>query len=253
MNLTCLVATLGLLLGCAAHAAPLKIYGMESKPISFLNGSRPDGFAVELARAIQDRLGQHDAIEILPWVRANTLAVVGPDVMLLSIVRTAERERSMHFVGPIFNTRVTAFAAKGRLAEWQQRGVDLQQLRAGARRGSIFVSLPRAQGYNVQDETNTSETAAKMLMKRRFDLWFDGEELYADALRQAGYADSDVEVAFRLDLAGVHFAFSKGTPDATVKAWDSCLREMKRDGSFARIYRKWLPPHQAPADAGVSH
>ncbi len=253
MNLIRFVGVLCLLLAGAGHAAPLKIYGMESAPISFQNGGQPDGFAVELARAIQGRLGQHDPIEIIPWARANTLAVVGPGVMLLSIVRTAERERSMQFVGPIFNTRVTAFALKGRAAEWQRQHVDPHTLRAGARRGSIFVSLPRAQGYHLSDETNTSETAAKMLMNHRFDLWFDGEELYADALRQAGYKASDVEVVFRLDLVGVHFAFSRGTPAATVNAWDKALRAMKRDGSFVKIYRRWMAPHQMPADVPLPH
>jgi polar amino acid transport system substrate-binding protein len=105
----------------------------------------------------------------------------------------------------------------------------------------------------VTDETNTSDTAAKMLLKRRFDLWFDGEELYPEALRLAGYRQSDVEVAFRLDLVEVHFAFSNGTPQAAIDAWDRALREMKRDGSFLNIYRKWLPPHQLPADVALSH
>lgn len=248
----CICLLFGLLAGIAT-AAPLKIYGMDSGPISFLNGARPDGYAVELARAIQQRLGQRDPIEILPWARANTLAEVGPGVLLLSIVRTPERARSLYFVGPIFNTRVTAFALKGMPAEWQKQNRDLHQLRAGARRGSIFVSLPRAQGYRVLDETNTSETAAKMLINRRFDLWFDGEELYAEALRQAGYRETDVEVAFRLDLVEVYFAFSKGTPPATIAAWERALSEMKRDGSFLSIYRKWLPPHQLPADVALSH
>lgn len=253
MNLIRVVCTLSLLLAGVALAAPLKIYGMESKPISFLNGAKPDGFAVELALAIQDRIGKHDPIEIVPWARANTLAVAEPGVMLLSIVRTGERARSMHFVGPIFTTRVTAFAVKGRAAEWQRQRVDLHTLRGGARRGSIFVSLPRAQGYSLSDETNTSETAAKMLMNRRFDLWFDGEELYVDALRLAGYQAGDVEVAFRLDQVEVHFAFSKGTPAATISAWEGALRGMKRDGGFVKIYRKWMAPHQIPADVPLPH
>jgi polar amino acid transport system substrate-binding protein len=253
MNLIRCSCLLFALLAGAAHAAPLKIYGMDSGPISFLNGSRPDGYAVELAQAIQQRLGTREPIEIVPWARANSLAVVGPGVMLLSVVRTAERAKSLHFVGPIFNTRVTAFALKGMSAEWQKQHIDLHTLRAGARRGSIFVSLPRAQGYSVLDETNTSETAAKMLVNRRFDLWFDGEELYAEALRLAGRRETEVEVAFRLDLVEVYFAFSNGTPPATIEAWERALREMKRDGSFLKIYRKWLPPHQLPADVPLSH
>ncbi|NVM79215.1 polar amino acid transport system substrate-binding protein [Duganella sp. SG902] len=253
MNLIRLACALCLLLAGAGQAAPLKIYGMESKPVSFQNGARPDGFAVELALAIQDRLGQHDPIEIVPWARANTLAVAEPGVMLLSIVRTAERERSMRFVGPIFSTRVTAFARKGAPAEWQRQNVDPRTLRAGGRRGSIFVSLPRAQGYNLSDETNTSATAARMLMNHRFDLWFDGEELYVDALRQSGYPAGEVEVAFRLDQIDVHFAFSGGTPAATINAWDGALRDMKRDGSFLKLHQKWMKPHQVPADVPLPH
>jgi hypothetical protein len=53
MNLIRFVCLLAWLLAGAVHAAPLKIYGMDSGPISFLNGSRPDGYAVELAQAIQ--------------------------------------------------------------------------------------------------------------------------------------------------------------------------------------------------------
>ncbi|WP_343731505.1 hypothetical protein [Duganella sp.] len=49
-------------------------------------------------------------------------------------------------------------------------------------------------------------------------------------------------VAFRLDLVGVYFAFSRGTA-ATIHAEDSALREMKRDGSFLQIYRKRMAPH----------
>jgi polar amino acid transport system substrate-binding protein len=253
LNLIRLVCVLSWLLAGVAAAAPLKIYGMDSAPVSFLNHGQADGFVVELAAAIQQRLGQRDPIEIVPWARANTLALTEPGVLLLSIVRTREREQTMHFVGPLFNTWVTAFALKGKAAEWQRDHTDLHKLRAGARRGSVFVSLPVAQGYNVVDQTNTSVTAAKMLMNQRFDLWFDGEELYDDALRRAGYQPSDVEVAFRLDPMQVYFAFSNGTPAATVQAWDNALGEMKRDGSFLKIYRKWLPAHQLPADAAQSH
>ena len=253
MNLIRLLCVLSLLLGGAATSAPLKIYGMDSAPVSFMNGSHADGFAVELATAIQQRLGQHDPIEIVPWARASTLAMTEPGVLLLSIVRTSERERTMDFVGPLFNTWVTAFALKGKAAKWQRDHTDLHQLRGGARRGSIFVSLPDAQGYHVVDQTNTSVTAAKMLMNQRFDLWFDGEELYEDALRRAGYQPADVEVAFRLHPMEVYFAFSKGTLAATVHGWDSTLHDMKRDGSFLKIYRKWLPLHQLPADAAPGH
>ena len=228
-------------LALAAPDAPaLKIYGMDSKPISYLADGQASGMAVELVREIQKRLGRLDPVEIVPWARANMLATAGPNVMLLTVVRTPERERDMQFVGPIFSSRVVAYVVKGRLAELQRQDPGLFKSRAGARRGSIFVTVPRGLGYNVTDETNTSETSARMLMSRRFDLWFDGEELMPGAMERAGHKPDEVEVALRLGTAEVYFAFSNGTPKATVEAWSAALGDMKRDGGFARIQRRWM-------------
>ncbi|GJI98450.1 peptide ABC transporter ATP-binding protein [Duganella caerulea] len=240
------MSCLSLLLLCAglASAAPdvpvLKIYGMDSKPVSYADAGQPAGLAVELAHRIQDKLGRHDAIDIVPWVRAQSLAEAGPNVLLLTVVRTPERERQMQFVGPIFTSRLVAYAVKGRLAELRRHDPSLYKLHAGARRGSIFANTARGLGFNLTDETNTSEIAAKMLMSRRFDLWFDGEELMPGAMERAGHRPAEVEVALRLGTAEVYFAFSSGTSKELVEAWAGALRELKRDGSLQKIQHKWL-------------
>jgi len=237
-----------LLVAGLASAAPdgpgLKIYGMDSKPISYTDSGQPAGLAVELVRRIQERLGRHDAIDIVPWARAQTLAEAVPNVMLLTVVRTPERERQMQFVGPIFTSRLVAYVVRGRLAELQRRDPGLYKSHAGARRGSIFVNMARGLGFNISDETNSSEVAAKMLMSGRFELWFDGEELMPGAMERAGHRPDEIEVALRLGTAEVYFAFSNGTPKELVEAWSGALRELKRDGSLLKIQRKWLaaPP-----------
>lgn len=246
--LCCAAGALLAAAGVPAQERPLRIYGMESKPVSFLDKGGPAGLAVDLAQAVQQRLGRNDPIEIVPWARANTLAGKQPNVLLLSIVRTPDRAQRLTFVGPIFVAYISAFAIKGRAAEIRAMGDGIYKLRSGARRGSIFVERARGYGYNMTDEPVSSEAAARMLMLRRFDLWFDGEEIVGPALEQAGYARSDVELVKQLSLEDVFFAFSAGTPAATVRAWESALRDMKRDGSFQKIYRKWLPRYPFPAD-----
>lgn len=231
------------------QTAPLRIYGMESKPVSFMGAAGPDGITVEVAQHIQQRLGRSDPVEVVPWSRANTIAMHQPNVLLLSIIRTPERERRFTLVGPVFVGYISVYARKDRAAAIRAMGDGIYKLRGGARRGSVFVERARSLGYNVTDEPVSSEVAARMLMMRRFDLWFDGEQVIGHSLAVAGYALSDVEKLRQLSTEDVNFAFSAGTPLATVQAWDAALREMKRDGSFQKIHRKWLPHYPLPADA----
>lgn len=241
----------GLLLALACAQAPaqaLRIYGMDSKPFSYIEGGHPAGLTVELAQQVQRRIGSSEPIEIVPWARANVVAMQEPNVLLLAIIRSPEREKRMEFVGPVFTGYVAAFAVKGRAAELLALGDGIYQLRAGARRGSIFVERARSLGYNVTDEPASSEAAARMLLNKRFDLWFDGESIVGPALELAGHAKSDVELVKRLSVEDAYFAFSKGTAAATVRAWDAALRDMKRDGSFQKIHQRWLPNNPLPLD-----
>ncbi|MBP1205153.1 ABC-type amino acid transport substrate-binding protein [Duganella sp. 1411] len=81
-----------------------------------------------------------------------------------------------------------------------------------------------------------------MVRRRGTDAGVDGAgRLPADA----------VELAFNLSVDGVYFAFSKGTPEATVTAWADALRDIKRDGSFLKIHQKWLPAAQLPPDVAA--
>jgi polar amino acid transport system substrate-binding protein len=232
----------------ALALAPLKIYGMENKPVSFMGDGQPDGLVVELVTHIQEKLGRPERVEIIPWTRANALAKAEPNVMLAAVVRTPEREAVLHFVGPVFTTRVSAYAVKGRLNELRRKDPGLRTVRVGGQRSTAFVSLPRRMGYNVTDEVNSAETAAKMLMNRRFDLWSVAEELMPAAMERAGYRPDAVELAFNLSVDSVYFGFSRGTPAATIVAWSEALREMKRDGSFQKIHQKWLPGSRLPPD-----
>lgn len=230
----------------AALAGPLKIYGMENRPVTFMDGGRPAGMAVDLIEEIQRRLGERHPVELIPWARANTLAH-GPDVMLAAVVRTPERSH-LHFVGPIFTSRISAYVVKGRLPELRARDPALTSLRAGAQRSTVFSSLPKRMGYHLTDETNSADIAVKMLMSKRFDVWFTAEELMPGAMLRAGFKPSQVELAFNLSVEGVYFAFSPGTDDNVIAAWAATLRAMKHDGSYLRIHRRWLSPTQLPAD-----
>src|SRR5262249_37736275 len=147
-----------------------------------------DGLAVELAREVQRRVGSHEPIEVLPWSRSKALADHAPNVLLLTVLRTPEREREMmRFVGPLMVSRMAGFAARSRAAELLGRDPELHSLHTGVRRSSATTAMAREAGFNVTDEINTSDNGARMLMLGRFDLWVEAEELADGALLAAGF------------------------------------------------------------------
>lgn len=230
--------------------AALKIYAMESRPVSFAEGGKSAGLVVELAREVQRRIGNTDPIDIVPWARANLLAEKEANVLLLSTISTPQRDRYLRYVGPLFQLHLGGYALRSRAAELRARDPGLRSLRAGARRGSVFIKAARDAGYNLTEEVNGSEIAARMLFAKRFDLLFDGDEIISGAVRRVGRDPDELEVMVKLGTKNVNFAFSRGTPDSVLQAWAAALREMKRDGSYQAIHRRWLPGYALPPDTG---
>jgi polar amino acid transport system substrate-binding protein len=62
-----------------------------------------------------------------------------------------------------------------------------------------------------------------------------------EIVRDAGYGMDDLEPVFTVLQTDFYIAVSRDTPAEVVQAWQSTLDGMKRDGSFERIYRRYLP------------
>lgn len=62
-----------------------------------------------------------------------------------------------------------------------------------------------------------------------------------EIVRQAGYSMDDLEPIFTVGQTDFYIAVSKDTPADVVQAWQSTLDRLKAEGTFERIYRRYLP------------
>jgi len=51
----------------------------------------------------------------------------------------------------------------------------------------------------------------------------------------------DLEPVFTVSSTYFYIAVSLGTPDETVRKWQSVLDDLKADGTFEKIYRSYIP------------
>jgi len=231
----------------APQAATLRLLSEEFPPITFTQNGVSKGLAVELVEEIQRRLGQQQqTIEFMPWSRAYR-EVQGPgQIALFTMARTPVREPLFKWVGPV----VTFYSA---IYAPAQGGLRLRSLEDAKRFESVLVVRDwftaeelTTLGFKNLVPVSDPVTALRMLLAKRAPLFATERQSMPGIMAQAGLPESSLEAVYTYASSQGYIAFSKDTPDALVKAWAQQLEAMKRDGSFAAIYKRWLPNDQPP-------
>ncbi|MGR2664029.1 substrate-binding periplasmic protein [Chromobacterium haemolyticum] len=237
-----------LLLLAAWQARAITIYTEDWPPITFQHNGVPDGMAVEVVREIQARMHDNSAIDVVPWARGYKELLTTPGVMLFTVGRNDTREKQMTLLGPIAISQTVLLARKGEAAGLLALGNGIYHRPVGAYRGSIFADAAIAAGFVEVDLAPTPQITAQKLLVGRYDMWSEGGFVVASVLKDIHQPPEAVEVVRVLETLELYLAFSRGTSAAEVKRWQTAFSAVKKDGSFKRIYNKWLPRDVAPMD-----
>ncbi|MBW2604146.1 MAG: ABC transporter substrate-binding protein [Deltaproteobacteria bacterium] len=227
-------------------AQELTIITEESPPLSFKKENNLTGSSVEVVREILRRLNQPDNIKMLPWARGYNLLKTQPNVALFSTARTKERESMFHWVGPLYISRNGFYAKRG-------SGIPINSLEDAKKVGVIATykddsreQMLEALGFANLDSSNSPASNLKKLLSGRVDLWIYDNIGMPSVAKQVGIDAMELEFAFLVDEMGLYIAFSKGTSKKIAEKWQETLNDMKRDGIFGKISRKWLPKDSIP-------
>jgi polar amino acid transport system substrate-binding protein len=97
-------------IGSPAVCQDLTIVTEDFPPLNYIHDENLAGSSTAVVREILRRHGRQHPIQVLPWARAYRLLKTGPNVMLYSIVRAAQREPLFYWVGPLY-TQTRGFYA----------------------------------------------------------------------------------------------------------------------------------------------
>jgi polar amino acid transport system substrate-binding protein len=64
-------------------------------------------------REIQQRIGNTDDIQMIPWTRIYQTALRKPNIVFFSVARTPEREDKFHWIALVMPKPWTLYAKKG--------------------------------------------------------------------------------------------------------------------------------------------
>jgi len=213
----------------------------EYPPVTYMKAGKPSGFVTDVVREIAARQGIPDNIRLTSWKNAYNMALLYPNVVLFSAERTPERERLFHWVGPVGKNSAILYARKG-------SGIRISSLEEARKVAAIGTTTDwfteqqlKREGFNNLLSSPDPRANVRQLMNGEVQLSVFTDVTAPEIVREAGYDMTDLEPVFTVGVTYFYIALSRDTPAEVVSSWQSTLDQLKQDGTFARIYRSYLP------------
>ena len=228
-------------------ADELRILTEEWPPISFTDSTgNVTGLGVEVVKEILEKLDSDTKIEVFPWAYAWNLATTQKNIVLFTTTRTEEREGIFTLLGPVA-IGTTDFYAKSDSDIDISSVEDAKKVKLiGVYRSAVEDQILTQLGFENLDYSSLPVFSANKLVHGRIDLWCNANLTVGKILESGGYSLSDVKKVFTIKENLLYIAFSKGTSKEIVLEWQKALEDIKENGDFVEIYKKWLPTEEPP-------
>ena len=236
----------------AAQPARLTLLTENDPPSQFVG---PDGeltgYTVELVRALQRKLGSRDEIKIVPWARGYQMVQSEPNVALFLMARTPERNPQFQWVGPVLELEYGLYGKAS--SHWQLASLeDAKRLHSiGVYRDDVRDQILTQAGLTNLDRINNNIANVQKLMSGRIDLYASSSLTYGVEAKEAGFAPRDLKLVLPFQQTQLYVAMSKGTPAGVVQAWNAALRQLRQDGSWQKLLKKYYPQSKLPGPAAT--
>jgi polar amino acid transport system substrate-binding protein len=213
----------------------------EYPPVTFMKNGKVTGFVTDMVREISARQGIQDNIRLTSWDEAYKVTLSNPNVVLFSAERTDKREKLFQWVGPVGKNSAIFYAKKGSGIRMNSTD-DARKVAAIATTSNWFTEQDlKSRGFTNLVNSPLPTDNVRKLMKGEVELSIFTDITVPQIVTNAGYSMDDLEPVFPLSSTYFYIAMSLGTPPEMVKKWQSILDELKKDGTFEKIYRIYLP------------
>ncbi|MCL2919866.1 substrate-binding periplasmic protein [Shewanella litorisediminis] len=219
-------------------------------PLSYLEGEKATGYAVELVEHLKARLNEGANIEVLPWARAYSVASQLPNILLFSTALRDSRRSQFDFVGPIATARIKVYklATDTDIPTSLDAAAEYGSL--GVYRGSPSERILKKSGVKNVEVSSYPLQSLRQLLAGRVRYWCQADLAVSMLLSQAGTTEFAITPLFELERVELYLAFSRGTPALTVQQWHQALADFQEEGGFAELYERWF---NMPVENTQSH
>jgi len=218
-----------------------QVYTENYPPLTFRDAyGNITGFGTEVVREIMKKNNQFADIRLTLWSIGYDLAQNNPNFCLFTMDRTPGRDSLFQWVGPL-GTNTTFFYTKNGSGITISSLEEAKNLPAVGTVDSWFSDqYLRSLGFTNLVSDGDPVLMTKKLMSGQVQAFVCSSVTFPDIVHESGFMSNQVVPSFPLMFSDYYIAFSKNTPATIVNQWQQALDELKADGTYGEVYRKWF-------------
>lgn len=249
-----IAATLLAAFATPGQAAELRLLAAELPPYTFhlppptvSESGEPRGAVYDVVREMARRVGHSGAIEFLPWTRAQEIALKEPNVGILALTRSPERESRYSWIARIVDDDLVLVGGAG---------VDVSDLDkvkdrpVGVLRHSGAEALLRERGFSRIVPAGEEWLNAQKMRDRLIDAWLAPRLMVLYGYREVGGDVTALNIGQIVRRSEIFLAGSRDLPAAEIERWKNAFSTLHSDGTLDRIIARYsrLRPDPIPGE-----
>ncbi|MCF7791417.1 MAG: transporter substrate-binding domain-containing protein [Victivallales bacterium] len=203
------------------------------------------GLSVEVVKEVLNRLNiKRVPVEMMEWERALETVEKTPDTMILSIIRTKERENKLNWAGPIVQDERNLYCLNE--IEGKKINYDISSL-ADVKRYSICVEKKGALAEYFKEKlpgkkliySNNARGVIEKILKFETQLSACSKMVSAYTLKLMGKSPDKLKCVYKIDRSPLYVGFNKNIPESFVNRFQKELDKFKKTKKYKVILQKY--------------
>jgi len=224
----------------------LQIYTEEFAPLNLMKDGQLTGQATEVVQEILKRMEIEKDITLLLWSDAYQKLMNESNIALFSTCMTSARKDLFKWAGPISSVENYFYTSKDCTLNIETLDDAKKVLKVAVLKDYAIAGILKEKGFTNLVEYNTIQEIFTQLLNGKVNLFPCSNLVLNSEIKKLGIDPGEFKKALFITSELEHIAFSKSTSDELIQTWQSHLDNMKNDGTFDKIFKKWLPDEIPP-------
>ena len=212
-------------------------------PFQYVGDNIITGVFTEAVELMLSHIGESEHIEFMSWQEAQDLAMDTPDVFLMTVIRSAQREKQFRWIGPIVPDTSHLYRLAGRDDIVINNAADLGKYRAGCVSGTWGYNYFIKGGMDEKNITTyeTHSMCIQNLLLGNVDVIPIAELQLNHQLKEMNRSIDQVVPAYSITefSTDLYMVTSLKTSDAVYNRYAAAFEAVKNTGKYKKILAKY--------------